>query len=70
MSEESEDTVETASRPTSKPEKIGAEKLKILESIEVDISIEVGRTEMKNWATRSAVNTTSRQRLIRNHGSA
>ena len=46
MSEESEETVETESRPPSKPGKIGSEKLKILESIEVDISIEVGRTEM------------------------
>ena len=45
MSEET-DTVETESRVASKPEKIGSEKLKILESIEVDISIEVGRTEM------------------------
>ena len=29
-----------------RPEKIGTEKLKILESIEVALSIEVGRTEM------------------------
>jgi len=29
-----------------RPEQIGAEKLKILESIEVALSIEVGRTEM------------------------
>ena len=29
-----------------KPDKIGSEKLKILESIEVALSIEVGRTEM------------------------
>ena len=29
-----------------RPEKIGTEKLKILESIEVTLSIEVGRTEM------------------------
>ena len=29
-----------------RPEKIGPEKLKILESIEVALSIEVGRTEM------------------------
>jgi flagellar motor switch protein FliN/FliY len=42
----SEETVETESRPPSKPDKIGSEKLKILESIEVNISIEVGRTEM------------------------
>lgn len=47
MSEEtSEETVEAEIRPPSKPNKIGAEKLKILESIEVNISIEVGRTEM------------------------
>lgn len=45
MSEETE-TVETESGAPPKPEKIGSEKLKILESIEVDISIEVGRTEM------------------------
>ena len=42
----SEETAETESRPASKPDKIGSEKLKILESIEVNISIEVGRTEM------------------------
>ena len=30
----------------SRTDKVGAEKLKILESIEVEMSIEVGRTEM------------------------
>ncbi len=43
MSEENAET-EVAAAP--KPDKIGAEKLKILESIEVALSIEVGRTEM------------------------
>ena len=43
MSEENTAAGVTAA---AKPEKIGAEKLKILESIEVALSIEVGRTEM------------------------
>ncbi len=43
MSEENAQA-EVSMSPT--PDKIGAEKLKILESIEVALSIEVGRTEM------------------------
>ena len=43
MSEENAEA-EVAAAP--KPDKISAEKLKILESIEVALSIEVGRTEM------------------------
>ena len=41
-----ENTPEVESTTPSKPGGISSEKLKILESIEVDISIEVGRTEM------------------------
>ena len=42
----SEENAEAEVAVTRKPDKIGAEKLKILESIEVGLSIEVGRTEM------------------------
>lgn len=42
----SEENVEVEVSAAPKPEKIGSEKLKILESIEVELSIEVGRTEM------------------------
>ena len=41
-----ENTPEVESTRPSKSGGISSEKLKILESIEVDISIEVGRTEM------------------------
>ena len=42
----SEEETAAAVITAARPEKIGAEKLKILESIEVALSIEVGRTEM------------------------
>lgn len=42
----SEESSETGVEEVAKHEKIGSEKLKILESIEVALSIEVGRTEM------------------------
>ena len=42
----SEEETAAAVTTAARPEKIGAEKLKILESIEVALSIEVGRTEM------------------------
>ena len=42
----SEEDTAAAVAAAARPEKIGAEKLKILESIEVALSIEVGRTEM------------------------
>ena len=42
----SEEDIAAGVAAAVRPEKIGAEKLKILESIEVALSIEVGRTEM------------------------
>ena len=42
----SEENAQAEVSMSSTPDKIGAEKLKILESIEVALSIEVGRTEM------------------------
>ena len=46
MSEEQTEQTEETGKPAVKTDKIGSEKLKILESIEVSMSIEVGRTEM------------------------
>ena len=42
----SEENAEAEVVVAQQQDKIGAEKLKILESIEVELSIEVGRTEM------------------------
>ena len=42
----SEESMEAENPTNTKSSKIGAEKLKILENIEVALSIEVGRTEM------------------------
>ena len=42
----SEESLEAEHPPSTKSGKIGTEKLKILENIEVALSIEVGRTEM------------------------
>ena len=42
----SEENAEAEVAVAQQQDKIGAEKLKILESIEVELSIEVGRTEM------------------------
>ena len=46
MSEEKIEKTDEAEKAPVKADKIGSEKLKILESIEVSMSIEVGRTEM------------------------
>ena len=42
----SEESAEVDAATAVRTDQVGAEKLKILESIEVEMSIEVGRTEM------------------------